>query len=98
MQREREPALKRWRAQPVRPDVVGLLGPVHGGTDVCAEIFPRRRRTGPGTGRAMLPSSWASPQNLSCAGQRPASCAASALAIGLTDTTPTRNCYACGTG
>jgi hypothetical protein len=49
------------------------------------------------TGQAMPRSSWASPQNLSCAGQRRASCAASALAIGRTDTTPTRNCSACST-
>lgn len=31
------------RAQLVRPDVIGLLCPAHGGTDVCPEIFPRRR-------------------------------------------------------
>ena len=66
--------------------------------DVDSGCRRRNRRPGAGTGRAMPRSSWASPQNPSCAGQRSASCAASALAIGLTDTTPTRNCYACGTG
>ncbi len=60
--------------------------------DVDSGCRRRNRRPSAGTGQAMPRSSWASPQNPSCAGQRPASCAASALAIGLTDTTPTRNC------